>query len=279
MKYFFKKIINSAIGIIVKILKSFNNGRYILETLSSEIFSIKENIETDGIKLTFFVPNRLNKFRVDSFFDKEPETLDWIRSFKNNKIFYDIGANIGLYSCYAAKTRNCKVFSFEPSVLNLDILAKNVSINNLNSLITLIPMPLSDKTQIAEFNMSSIEKGGALSTFGENYTHDGSTMDIKFSYNTLGTSLDYLNKIFELPRPNYMKIDVDGLEHLIIDGSNEILNTVDSILIEVNDEFKIQKTKIESKLNLKGFKLKYKTHSELIENSPVKNIFNQIWEK
>ena len=279
MKYFFKKIINSAIGIIVKILKSFNYGRYILETLSSEIFSIKENIETDGIKLTFFVPNRLNKFRVDSFFDKEPETLDWIRSFKNNKIFYDIGANIGLYSCYAAKTRNCKVFSFEPSVLNLDILAKNVSINNLNSLITLIPMPLSDKTQIAEFNMSSIKKGGALSTFGENYTHDGSTMDIKFSYNTLGTSLDYLNKIFELPKPNYMKIDVDGLEHLIIDGSNEILNTVDSILIEVNDEFKIQKTKIESKLNLKGFKLKYKTHSELIENSPVKNIFNQIWEK
>ena len=36
-----------------------------------------------------------------------------------NKVV-DVGANIGLYSIYAAKTKNCNVFSFEPSFLNLE---------------------------------------------------------------------------------------------------------------------------------------------------------------
>ena len=37
-------------------------------------------------------------------------------------VFVDIGANIGLYSIYAAKCRNIKVFAFEPSVFNLEFL-------------------------------------------------------------------------------------------------------------------------------------------------------------
>ena len=36
-----------------------------------------------------------NKWRVDTLFLKEPETLEWIDTFDNNKefIFWDIGAN------------------------------------------------------------------------------------------------------------------------------------------------------------------------------------------
>ena len=35
------------------------------------------------------------------FFSKEPETLEWIDNFsKDSSIFWDIGANIGLYSIY-----------------------------------------------------------------------------------------------------------------------------------------------------------------------------------
>ncbi len=38
--------------------------------------------------------------RVNNIFTDEPETINWINNFdENNKInFWDIGANIGLYS-------------------------------------------------------------------------------------------------------------------------------------------------------------------------------------
>ena len=52
-------------------------------------------------KVRFFTPNYLTKSSVINF-NAELETLEWINNFekKNNLIFWDIGANIGLYSIY-----------------------------------------------------------------------------------------------------------------------------------------------------------------------------------
>ena len=50
----------------------------------------------------------------------------------------------------------------------------------------------------------------------KNYSHDGNKMKIKFSYKTLGISLDRICDEFKFPLPDYVKIDVDGLEHLIL---------------------------------------------------------------
>ena len=60
--------------------------------------------------ITFFIPNQLVNWRVDTFL-KEPETLQWIDGFKTEEkiIFWDIGSNIGLYSIYATlKHKKCK---------------------------------------------------------------------------------------------------------------------------------------------------------------------------
>ena len=51
---------------------------------------------------------------------KEPETLDWIDTMAEGSALVDVGANVGLYSVYAAKARKCQVYAFEPSVFNLD---------------------------------------------------------------------------------------------------------------------------------------------------------------
>ena len=34
--------------------------------------------------------------RVNTIFSKEPETIEWIDSFENKSIFWDIGAIIGV---------------------------------------------------------------------------------------------------------------------------------------------------------------------------------------
>ena len=55
-------------------------------------------------KITFFIPTRLLYYRADTFSQKEPETLAWIDTFQKNSVFWDIGANVGLYSIYPVKT-------------------------------------------------------------------------------------------------------------------------------------------------------------------------------
>ena len=53
-------------------------------------------------KIKMIVDTEFEEQRFASFFDKEPETIDWIKTFKANEIFYDIGANIGVFSLFAA---------------------------------------------------------------------------------------------------------------------------------------------------------------------------------
>ena len=46
--------------------------------------------------------------RDRSFEQKEPETLEWIDSFKKDESFLDIVANIGIYTLFAElKGQNC----------------------------------------------------------------------------------------------------------------------------------------------------------------------------
>ena len=52
---------------------------------------------------------------------------------KNNGVFFDIGANTGIYSIYAGIQKSkLKVFTFEPSATNLALLSRNIFLNNLS---------------------------------------------------------------------------------------------------------------------------------------------------
>ena len=83
--------------------------RFILFQIRDEVGNFYTKV--NNLNLKFYVTNYLLKYRVDTFFEKEPQTIQWIDSFKKNKIFYDIGSNLGLYTCYAA-TKNIQLDSF-----------------------------------------------------------------------------------------------------------------------------------------------------------------------
>lgn len=234
------------------------------------------------VNLKIYTPNWICEFRAKTFSSKEPETLEWIDKQKNNGVFFDIGANVGLYSLYYAATKKGNVYAFEPSVFNLRLLAKNIYINNLHKKIHIISNPLTEKNQFSNFNLTTIEEGGALSSFGVNYGYSGKKMDKALSYKTLGFSLDYLIEqkiIHEIP--TMIKIDVDGIEHLILEGAKKILNNpiCKTILIEVNDNFKKQYIAIYKILSDAGFTNQSKRQSIIIKNSEFDSIYNQIWIK
>ena len=276
---FLKNIIRILVNKAFSLFLSSKIGMQMNDIAIKNVMKRVEEINYNNLTLKFTVPNNLNKFRVKTFSTKEPETLDWIDNFENNSVFWDIGSNIGLYTCYAAKKKNCKVFSFEPSIFNLELLARNININNLEKMVTLIPIPLNEKVEINNFNMSNRDWGGALSTFGKEYTHDGTNIKSNFSYSTLGISMDDAIDFMNLPYPKYIKIDVDGIEHLILKGASKTLKKVSSLLIEVDDKFNKQKLDCKSYLENSGFILKGKYQSPLFDNTKLSSSFNQIWSK
>ena len=277
LKKILKKIINIKAILFFKILNSLRIGRYFLYKLTNKIINEKKTIFIEDFKLSFYIPNKINRFRVDTFFTKEPDTLTWINNFKEKSTFFDIGANIGLYSCYAAKKLKCNTFAFEPSFFNLELLSKNIFINNLSSLIKIAPISLSAKKKIDEFNMSTTEWGGAISTFGEKTAFDGSKLRSVFKHTTMSISLDECISFFNIPQPDHIKLDVDGIEHLILTGASKTLINTKSVLVEINENVEGNKEKCEKPLKDSGLKFLRKTSLDYNDDGSFKNCYNHIW--
>ena len=91
--------------------------------------------------------------------------------------------------------------------------------------------------------------------------------------------MDECVDVLKIKQPNYIKIDVDGIEHLILKGGTRTLNKAKSVLVEVDENFTLQVEKTKEYLTKAGLKLKEKLQSDLIRKSKFKSIFNQIWEK
>ena len=235
-------------------------------------------------KLTFFIPNKLTEWRVDTFFSKEPETLEWIDSFKKNQeiIFWDIGANIGLYSLYTClKHSNSNIIAFEPSTSNLRVLSRNISMNNFENKIKIVPMPLNKKeNNFSLMYESDFIEGGALNSFDKELNFEGKKFQSDLKYNVIGTSINYLlqNKIIQIP--DYIKIDVDGLEHLILEGADQFLNNkkIKSLSIEINENYLEHYEKILSIMEKNQFKILHKKNNkDMIRSKNLNTTYNYLF--
>jgi len=233
-------------------------------------------------EISLYTPNSVCSFRANTFSTKEPETLEWIEQFgEGGKILFDIGANIGIYSIFHSLLNEGKSVSFEPSFFNLKQLTKNINLNRCEKLISVVSNPLSDSSCFSEFKNGNEDEGGAMSAFGVDYGFDGKRIPSNFKTNVLGFSLDNLFELgFLKDKPNLIKIDVDGIEDLILKGSINTLSSSEciSVLVEVNEDFNPDNV---SNILLKcGFHLKEKQQSEMLNESELfGRTFNQIWIK
>ena len=172
--------------------------------------TVHHSTAAGSLDMTFYTPNAMCRYRTDTFSTKEPETLEWIDRFGSEGAFYDIGANVGLYSIYYAMSHVGTVYAFEPSVLNLGLLAKNISINDLSDRVVIVPNPLTSENQVAPFHLSMLDEGGSMSTFGVETGHDGAALQTQLSYGTTGMALDFMVEQGLILRPPTMiKIKVD----------------------------------------------------------------------
>lgn len=274
-----KALLRRAISGSVALTRRTPLGRYRHDMIVSTAMEQVAAARHRDTLFNFSVPNALCRFRAETFATKEPETLEWIDALPKGITLWDVGANVGLYSVYAAKKRDCRVFAFEPSVFNLELLARNVQLNRVSDRVCIVPFALSDALGPAEMRMTSTEWGGALSTFGRDYGWDGKAIRQVFGFRTLGMSMEDAVQRLGLPQPDFIKMDVDGIEHVILKGGGVVLRAVRGVLIEVNDDFREQSEQCSQLLTAAGLRLEAKRHSEIIEQSTTgfSHTYNQIW--
>lgn len=279
MKSLIKQGIKSTAQFLARLTGKTRIGRYFHNQLLRMAMEHVAVINHDGTTLSFAAPNTLCRWRADTFSIKEPETLEWIDKMPEGSVLWDVGANVGLYSIYAAKRRKCRVWAFEPSVFNLELLARNIFLNDLAQQVCIVPLALSDRLASSHLRMTTTDWGGALSTFDKGFGWDGKAIQQVFEFQTLGLTMNDACERLGIPRPEFLKMDVDGIEHLILSGGADILRTVKGVLVEVNDDFTDHADQIKHHLTKAGLVLKEKRHSEIIASSTTgfANCYDQIW--
>ena len=189
-----------------------------LEALSDRMIT---ETPIPGGQLKFFAPFPLLQDRAATLLTKEPDMIRWIDGFKKDAVLWDIGANVGVFSLYAAARANCTVLSFEPSAANFYVLARNIQINHLNDRVTAYCVALSGTTELGVLNLASAAMGASLSQFGKvgemsRYVSGDSG---SATHGMMGFTIDDFIARFNPPFPTHIKMDVDGLELPILRGA------------------------------------------------------------
>jgi FkbM family methyltransferase len=158
--------------------------------------------------------------RAVTLLEKEAGTVRLIRTeVRPGDVFYDIGANIGLYTLVAARRVGADgvVYAFEPHGANLMNLLRNVAENGLGDRVKVVSAALNDSSGFFPFDYRSPEPGSALSRL-ESEGAAGEEFAPVFSELKYATSVDALLADSVIPPADLVKIDVDGNEPLVLRG-------------------------------------------------------------
>ena len=179
-------------------------------------------------------------------FTKEPGTVEWIdQNVKSGDIFYDIGANIGVYTILAASRtgKNGRVYAFEPHGANFARLIDNITANNLQQIVFPNNFALHNKEGFFPFHYSSSEVGTSDSQLSGSRDVSGDENATRISELKYATTIDHLIDSGEIKAADHIKIDVDGNEILILEGMSHLLSGTHpprTIQVEMNDPHKIR---------------------------------------
>jgi len=184
-----------------------------------------------------YVSSTTEMKRSDQVFNGQ--VYQWLTSFQPHEVFYDIGANIGMFSLTVAKFYNKKVktYSFEPSFSTFAALVRNVMANRFDDVVFPFSIVLGEHQGVRRFNYSSTISGAAVHTLDKTVDQRGTEFAPIYSQNMISYSMDDLLENYSFPCPTHIKIDVDGGELEVLAGMKKTLenSSVKSVLIEITE--------------------------------------------
>lgn len=249
-------------------------------SLYEKIHFIKSVMSPDGQKsFIFYISNALTLYRANTLFEKEPETIEWIDSFAPGSVYYDIGANVGVYTIYAgAMGKADTVLAFEPEAANYALLNRNVALNGLENRVTCLNIAFSDSVRLDYLHLSKLEIGAARHSFGGMSPEEGSAPQVTFKQGAISYSIDDFIQTFNPAFPNYIKIDVDGLETKILNGAKKTLKDprMKSIIMEIDESISEGPLLADQVISL-GYLLLYKKHARMFDGGRYDKVYNYVF--
>ncbi len=193
-------------------------------------------------------PLRLRVRSVDEYnratnaMHNEPGTLRWIRATVGpGDVFYDVGANIGLFALIAAHRVGAggRVVAFEPHAATVDALLRNVALNGLGNRVDVLSCALHRASGYRPFLYRSLQAASGLSQVDA--TRDPHAQDVAPVARELKpvAAVDDLVASETIRAPDVVKIDVDGNEPAVLAGMRTVLGgprRPRSVQVEVNPE-------------------------------------------
>lgn len=155
------------------------------------------------------VKNEDHKKILFHYYQEGPYENKYVQVNKGDVVI-DAGANIGIFSLLAAK-KGAKVYSFEPQSYFFSLLCDNISLNHLND--DIVPLCYGISDYKGRFTMH-IDRENLLSASiiikrGED------------SCNVNCVSIDQWVEDNNIPRIDFIKVDIEGAERLLLIGARK----------------------------------------------------------
>jgi len=132
-------------------------------------------------------------------------------------IIIDVGANEGYISlCLAASLkRKCQIIAIEPHPVNVKRLRKNIQINSLDKIISVIPVGAGNRSDFLTFYGD-----GLWGTFSNNIEWYSEKESIQIPIKPFD---DIIYKELQLEKLSFVKLDVEGFELQAAEGFKKAL--------------------------------------------------------
>ena len=141
------------------------------------------------------------------------------QTLKPGDVFFDIGANLGLFTLTAARRVGPvgHVYAFEPSEREVLHLRRNLELNQLSN-VTVITQAVSDECGTARFAIAADGGNNSLRKNVHPQQQIQAWQDVEV------ITLDAFVAAHTVPRVDMMKIDVEGAEVNVLRGAAHLLN-------------------------------------------------------
>ena len=195
---------------------------------------------------------------------------------RSDSVFWDIGANIGLFSLYAAAmNQNATILAFEPAAHNYASLCENVFINRCENIHPYAIALGVQKLRFVDLYLSEMQAGSSIHNIEER--SPWATSDVVFKQPCLASSIDELVLEHGFPQPTIIKMDVDGVEVGILKTAAVALKKVTALLVELDafDEAEVESA--QEILRAAGFSLQESSTRDKKINKKLPRNF--IWKK
>ncbi len=193
---------------------------FVVEALLSKPVTV----ETRHGSLKFLNHGRGSYKRARTLLSKEPDSLEWIDAMAPGSVFWDIGANIGTLSLYAARRGDLEVWAFEPAAVNFYNLTANCELNGLDGKLRCLLAGLGAAPRLGSIKASQLAPARSF-TFR---TKAGSTKGRppgppRTEQLAPIFTVDQMVDDYAVAPPTYIKIDVPGMTLDILRGADRTL--------------------------------------------------------